>query len=102
MSEPEQFTAMIPVSDELAEDQESLACMDHVAVEEWYAELARQGGTAAGGEPRVTHEPNPGYGLVAVDSQGVPMRREDGEPVIDHDKLFIYVKGWATTRRGKP
>lgn len=65
-----------------------------VAVEKWHAELARQGGTAAGA-PRVTREPNPGYGLVVIDS--------DGEPVIDHDKLFIYVKGWATTttRRGK-
>lgn len=93
--EPEKFTTVIPVVDEIANDEQLLAGFEAMALDEWYAELDRHGTTPTG-DPTVTREPNPTYGYTITDARGTPILDQAGQAGVDRNKLYIYVTGWAT------
>lgn len=85
----EQFVMMTPVYAALAEDEAALADLEeHARTVDWEEAVTSSGGRVLG-EPVVTREPNPNYGRT------LPVCTEDGEPLIDHVKLYLFARGWA-------
>lgn len=90
----EKFVAMTPIYDTLAEDEQALAEVETFArTVGWEDALARADGRPTT-EPDITREPNPNYGRLLV-VNGAPVCGEDGEPLVDHVKLYLFARGWA-------
>jgi hypothetical protein len=91
----ERFKMAMPVMDHAAEDDEMLDFAEALVRGEGWRECVEQAGGRPVGEPEVSREPNPSYGMVVYGNDDRPVLNDEGEPIVDHIKLFIVASGWA-------
>jgi hypothetical protein len=64
---------------------------------EGWRDVVRRAGGEPMGEPVLSLEPNPSYGLVLTGENGdLVLNEETGEPVVDRTRFLLMARGWAT------
>lgn len=84
---PEPFTTCVSVLEDAAADEALLAEIERRAGDEDWREAVEDAGGRPVGQPVVSRESNPTYGLATPYG-------------VDHVKLYIWARGWAVRALG--
>lgn len=87
--------AIRPVPDGIADSDVMLDAFRRLTLDNWRERVADLPGAVVVGDPEVTTSDNMRYGCEILDADDNPYLDDDGRPVLDLDRLVMFVVGWV-------